>query len=81
MQRNIYAYTAPGADMPDYISINEQANGEVVVTVRSKQTVAVTVSADEFRRMADALEVDVKRQRSAGQPVSVEDQRKYGVIR
>lgn len=81
MQKNIYAYTAPGADLPDYVSVNEQSNGEVVLTVRSKQTVSVTMSADEFRRMSDAIETETKRLRSSGEPVSVADQNKYGVIR
>lgn len=34
-QRNIFAYTPPGAALPPYISVNER-NGEIVVTVRSQ---------------------------------------------
>lgn len=34
IQRNIFAYTAPGADFPEYISINDR-NGMVEITVRS----------------------------------------------
>ncbi len=35
MQRNIFAYTAPGADFPEYLSINEY-NGKIKVTARDK---------------------------------------------
>lgn len=33
MQKNIAAYTAPGSNYPEYVSINER-NGEVVLTAR-----------------------------------------------
>jgi hypothetical protein len=33
--RNIFAFTEPGADYPGFISINRK-DGEIVVTVRSK---------------------------------------------
>jgi hypothetical protein len=33
--RNIFAYTAPGADFPEFISINRK-DGQIVVTVRSQ---------------------------------------------
>lgn len=33
--RNIFAYTAPGADFPEFISIN-RINGKMVVTVRAQ---------------------------------------------
>lgn len=32
---NIFAYTAPGADYPGYVSINRLGNGDVSVTVRA----------------------------------------------
>lgn len=35
MQRNIFAYTAPGADFPEYVSINER-NGKIVLTARDR---------------------------------------------
>ena len=63
MQRNIYAYTAPGADLPDYVSINAQSSGDVVVTVRHGSTTSVTLSDDEFRRMTDAVEIETRRRR------------------
>jgi hypothetical protein len=33
--RNIFAYTAPGADFPEYLSINRR-DDEIVMTVRTK---------------------------------------------
>ncbi|API58849.1 hypothetical protein BSL82_05610 [Tardibacter chloracetimidivorans] len=35
---NLFAYTAPGADYPGYVSINRNAAGDVEVTVRSAPT-------------------------------------------
>lgn len=35
MRENIFAHTPPGADMPPYISINREENGNVSITVRS----------------------------------------------
>lgn len=32
--RNIFAYTAPGSDFPEYVSINRR-NEQIVITVRS----------------------------------------------
>lgn len=34
--RNIFAYTAPGSDFPDYLSINRK-DEQIVVTVRGRR--------------------------------------------
>ena len=39
MNDNIFAYTAPGAGFPGYVSINRLENGDVEVTVREAGTV------------------------------------------
>lgn len=35
MSRNIYAYTGPTGSYPEYISVNEAADGKVEITVRN----------------------------------------------
>lgn len=35
MRRNLFAYTVPGSNYPEYISINKEDDGLVSVTVRS----------------------------------------------
>jgi hypothetical protein len=34
MHTNLFAYTAPGADYPEYISINREDDGRITITVR-----------------------------------------------
>ena len=49
MSDNIFAYTAPGADMPPYLSINREKNGNVGVTVRGVSGVTAYIElADEL---------------------------------
>jgi hypothetical protein len=61
MSSNIFAYTAPGCNYPEYISINIQ-DGQITVTARGVaqngecgQTVCVPMSAAEVRKMASTL--------------------------
>jgi hypothetical protein len=37
MHRNVFAYTAPGAGFPEYLSVNRLENGRVRVTVRARR--------------------------------------------
>lgn len=39
MRENLFAYTAPGIEMPGYVSINREENGDVSVTVRAEPRV------------------------------------------
>lgn len=61
MNRNIYAYTAPGANFPEFISINDN-DGKVEVTVRgpSGDAQAPTVLAElpeaELPKLIEALQ-------------------------
>ena len=59
MPENIFAYTEPGANMPDYISVNRVVSKTVdmvFVTVRGKgKTVDIELPADELRKLAAAL--------------------------
>jgi len=56
--RNISAYTAPGADFPEYLSIN-RCGGEIVVTVRTKDGAVppaeMTLPADQLDELIGAL--------------------------
>lgn len=56
MRENIFAYTPPGADMPPYISINHEENGNVSVTVRSSKDLGsatgyIELSKEEWRNL------------------------------
>lgn len=46
MYKNIYAYTASGASYPEFVSINEQTDGSVTVSVRAPATFDVMQSDD-----------------------------------
>jgi len=39
MNRNIFAYTAPGSEYPGYVSINREPDGNVTITVRAAPTI------------------------------------------
>lgn len=55
--RNIFAYTAPGADYPDYLSINRK-DEKIVVTVRSYHGVGLAemvLPQEELDRLIYAL--------------------------
>ena len=59
VQNNLFAYTAPGSDVPPYVSINE-LNGIVTVTVRSPKgiggaTASVVLPEDESLKLREAL--------------------------
>lgn len=56
---NIFAYTAPGADFPPYLSIN-RVGATVEVTVRSPKerggyTALIALPAAEYERMRASL--------------------------
>lgn len=58
MANNLFAYTAPGADFPEYVSINE-TDGKVVLTARGQGVsggiASVTLSERDLGEMAKAL--------------------------
>ncbi|TPI86377.1 hypothetical protein [Mesorhizobium sp. B2-8-9] len=59
--RNIFAYTAPGCDMPEFLSINEH-NGQVQVMARSRglsTTVSVQLEPEQVRALYAALKAEV----------------------
>jgi hypothetical protein len=56
---NISAITSPEAQFPPYISINEEKDGQISVTVRSEakdgtcgSTSMVVLSCEEFRQLS-----------------------------
>lgn len=64
MRSNIYAYTAPGANYPEYVSINTGFDDEskIEITLRGQakdgecgRTVAVSLTFGEFERLARTL--------------------------
>ncbi len=63
MQHNVFAYTSPGCNYPQYISVNREENGETSVIVRSAawgdgtcgNTAAVVLSPEEFTKLARTL--------------------------
>jgi hypothetical protein len=62
MRRNLFAYTAPGVNYPEYISINFE-DGHLSVTVRNPakedgscgETASVTLPVGESNILADAI--------------------------
>ena len=64
-QVNIYAYTAPGADFPEYVSVNRVAGG-VEITVRSPKgqgghTSTVRLSFEEYAGFQTAIAQPIPR--------------------
>lgn len=67
MQKNIYAYTANTHPYPEFVSLNKEPSGKIVLTVRepakpgqfsdkdSGATVAVTLPHGELLRLFEAL--------------------------
>lgn len=63
MRHNVFAYTAPGVNYPQFISINREENGEVSITVRSAawgdgtcgDVATAVLSLEEFRNLANQL--------------------------
>lgn len=62
MSTNIFAYTAPGANYPEFLSINLVEGGSVELTVRSPakdgvcgNAATVTLSPKEFYQLASRL--------------------------
>ncbi|RWE37471.1 hypothetical protein [Mesorhizobium sp.] len=56
--RNIFAYTAPGCDLPPFISVNEH-NGQVELLARGhglSTTVGVQLPPEQVKALAAALE-------------------------
>lgn len=61
-QKNIFAYTAPGSEYPEYVSLNER-EGSVVLTLRGPknarghvgETVDVTLPPLELWALEDAI--------------------------
>jgi len=59
MPRNIFAYTAPGADFPGYVSVN-QVDDKTPVIVRSTKelggnTAQIDLTIDQARELGRAL--------------------------
>jgi len=60
MRNNIHAYTAPGSSYPEYLSVNENEDGTVEITIRSLptpfgqcgETASIKLSAEEFAKFA-----------------------------
>lgn len=44
MHKNLFAYTAPGATYPEFVSVNEHQDGRVTIDVRSPPTFDVMQS-------------------------------------
>jgi hypothetical protein len=71
--RNIFAWTAPGAHYPEFVSINEQDDGSITIDVRGPkrppdkdhpyeqcgETVRMTLPTREVANMARALVCEV----------------------
>lgn len=56
--RNIFAYTAPGCDLPSFISINEH-NGQVQLMARGQgqsTTVSVQLPPEQVKALVAALQ-------------------------
>jgi len=64
MTKNLFAYTAPGTDFPEFLSINRQADGRITVTVRGPSRhvegehgwVTMTLPEHELSKLGDAIE-------------------------
>jgi hypothetical protein len=60
-QRNVLAYTAPGSDMPEFVSINIETELKIAtVIVRSPKsldsvTAQVTLNLYEWRELVDKM--------------------------
>jgi hypothetical protein len=55
MQKNLFAYTAPGCDMPDFLSINVR-DGKTYVTARGAgTTVEVELPPEQLVAMGNAV--------------------------
>jgi hypothetical protein len=62
MHTNIFAYTAPGSNYPEFVSLNQQADGSITLSVRGPAIVAacgpqaeVTLPRRELLNLFDAL--------------------------
>jgi hypothetical protein len=60
VDRNIYAYTGPGHDYPEYISISEDENGRVRINMRSRgnggtDTAGVLMTRDKAAELSEVL--------------------------
>lgn len=62
MFRNVFAYTADGADSPEFLSVNRHDDGRLVFTVRSPgeggATAEMTLPEGEIAGLANALHLD-----------------------
>jgi hypothetical protein len=61
MNRNIFAWTAPGADYPEFVSINER-DGKFIVTVRGPKRLKnprpqYQTDPDAFDRCGETVEM------------------------
>lgn len=59
---NVFAYTAPGGNYPEYISVNVNRDGSVDVIVRSKaengnsgDTASITLEPEQVVKLKKAL--------------------------
>jgi hypothetical protein len=63
MSANIFAYTAPGCNYPEYISVNEDDEKNVTITVREARqsdggcghTVCVMLTQEQFKIFSKQL--------------------------
>lgn len=56
--KHIYAYTAPGACCPEYVSLNAHAQGGMAITVRTDselRTSTAHLSDDQLLKLAQAI--------------------------
>lgn len=57
MSKNIFAYTAPGSDYPEFLSINE-TDGKVSISARGTKpsgTIGIPFSVEQLSALRDAL--------------------------
>jgi hypothetical protein len=59
---NLYAYTAPGADMPEFVSVNKADGGGIDIVVRSPKefgsaTAQIALNRDQTRALYHALQI------------------------
>lgn len=47
---NIFAYTAPGADFPEFVSVNSDTAGKISISVRSPKAGGGAVAAAPLNR-------------------------------
>ena len=64
MQKNIFAHTAPGADYPEFVSINEQDDGRITVCVRGPKKMHAG-AARAFEGPGETVDMTLPREKIA----------------